>query len=60
MSTTYAVDDSRYRAVFEAARTAWLSRPREGVIAEVNTAFCSMHGYTREAVALAVQHHLAD
>jgi PAS domain S-box-containing protein len=42
------VNDSRYRAVFEVAPDGLAISTLDGVIAEVNTAFCLMHGYTRE------------
>jgi PAS domain S-box-containing protein len=40
--------DLQYRAVFEAAADGVLICTVEGCIVEVNPAFCSMHGYTRD------------
>jgi PAS domain S-box-containing protein len=43
--------DLPYRAMFEAATDGVLICTLEGCIVEVNPAFCSMHGYTREELA---------
>jgi PAS domain S-box-containing protein len=40
--------ESRYRAVFDAARDAMIVYTRNGVVVEANTAACNMYGYARE------------
>src|SRR3712207_321058 len=40
--------ESRYRAVFDAARDAMIVYTRDGVVVEANAAACRTYGYPRE------------
>lgn len=53
-------EDALFRRIFEASRDPMSIRNRSGVVVDVNAAYCTFHGYTREELIGTVPGPLAD